>query len=103
MFQTTVALRWHYNFPILLMMKLGLNEVKEFTERRVELNFEHGQSEKHWDSRIGKPEISQHLVLSLTELYPRSLDLLMSKMGIGAPVLPFLHGYFGSQICKRTP
>lgn len=41
------------------MMKLGLNEVKKFTERRVELNSEHGQSEKHWDSRITKPEISQ--------------------------------------------
>ena len=98
-----MALGWHYNFPILLMMKLGLNEVKEFTERRVELNSEHGQSEKHWDSRIRKPEISQQLVLSLTELYPQSLDLLISKMGIGAPVLPFLHGYFGSQIGKRTP
>lgn len=40
------------------MMKPGLNEVKEFTKRWVELDFEHGQSKKHWDSGIRKSEIS---------------------------------------------
>ena len=84
------------------MMKPGLNEVKEFTKRWVELDFEHGQSKKHWDSGIRKSEISVP-ALSLTEFYPLSLDFFISKMGIGAPVLPLLHGFFGSQICKRTP
>lgn len=85
------------------MKKPEFNGVKEFMKRWVGLEFEHRQSKGCWNCGVRKPEISA-LSLSLsTEFYPLSLHFFIGKIGIQTPVLPLLHGYFGSQIRKSTP